>query len=212
MRKFTRLSVLSLAGVFAVACSKSNKTGSDPLTADIQRDLKLANTAGNGTVQISPDENGPMSRPAPAPKLKVASSGPKVIRSHRPTVKASAERVAEAAVPEKAPEQQVTQVAAAPAPAETPAPQPAPVPDPTPAPAPAPGPQRGQTRGDGGGSTIGSILGGILGAVIRGGAVGDDHCSPRGHGGGVWDGGVYRGGGGMGGGRGYPGLPPYITP
>ena len=208
-----RLSVLSLAGVVAVACSKSNQAGSDPLTADIQRDLKLANTAGNGMVQISPDENGPMSKPAPAPKLKLASSGPKVIRSHKPTVRASAERVAEAAVPEKAPEQEVTQVAAAPAPAQTPAPQPAATPDPTPAQAPAPRPERGQHRGqgqgDGGGVSIGNILGGILGAVIRGGAVGDDHCSP--HGGGVYGGGIYRGGGGMGGGR-YPGLPPYVNP
>src|SRR5438105_7819221 len=95
MRKRTRVSVLSAAAVLVAACGKAGSH--DAVSADIQRDLKLASTAPAQGMRINTDELGKASQTDPSVKLKKAS-GPKVIRTEKPTVKASARQVAAADV------------------------------------------------------------------------------------------------------------------
>jgi len=138
---------------------------------DLKRDLQLASHTRD--IQISPDEVAPKSQQEVALKPKKAPDGPKVIRTQRPTVKASAAPVEAAEVPTQVPQVQV--MASAPSPSETPSD------DAPPMARPAAMPTQGypSTAPIPAGNN-GSVLGGIFGAVIRGGVVGDDdHCDPR---------------------------------
>jgi len=174
MRKLVSLALGSTA-VVALACGKS-KSHSTALNDDLKRDLQLATQSQ--AIQISPDEISPRSHQEIALKPKKAPDGPRTIRSDRPTRRASATPVEEAAVKTELPPAQVMATTASPAPAETPSNDAPPLARPSPLPAPsypatAPIP-------DNGSGTVGAILGGIFGAVIRGGVVGDDdHCDPR---------------------------------
>ena len=171
MRKVIQWTLVPVA-VMAVACSKGSSRAPTAMTEDLKRDLQLASHTRD--IQISPDEVAPKSHQELALKPKKAPEGPKVIRTQRPTVKASAAPVEAAEIPTEVPQVQV--MASAPAPSETPSDDAPPMARPSPVaaqgyPATTPIPA----------SNTGSVLGGIFGAVIRGGMVGDDdHCDPRG--------------------------------
>jgi hypothetical protein len=143
------------------------------MSDDLKRDLKLASVSQN--IQISPDEVTPLSNKEIALRPKRAPDGPKVIRAHHPTVKASAAPVQVAEI--KADVPQVQAIAAAPAPSETPTPDAPPLARPAPVPMPS-YPSTG-TIGAGGGTGAGTGIGGILGGIFRGG-IDDDHCDPHG--------------------------------
>ena len=163
------------AVILAVAC-KGETRSPTAMDNDLKRDLALASATRD--ITISPDEVAPKAHQDLALKPKRAPQGPKVIRTQRPTVKASAVPVEVAETPTEVPQIQV--MASAPAPSETPTADAPPLARPSPVPAPSyPGTAAiPATSGSGG---MGGILGGIFGAVIRGGAVGDDdHCDPRG--------------------------------
>jgi hypothetical protein len=211
VRKAIQLTMVSVAVVFA-ACSKSDSRSSAAMSDDLKKDLQLASHTRD--IQISPDEVAPKAHQELAVKPKKAPDGPKVIRSEKPTVKASTTPTEVAEIKMDIPQVQV--MASAPAPSETPSSDAPPMARPSPVPAQGyPGAEPIPA------SNNGSVLGGILGAVIRGGMVGDDdHCDPRRApprgrpiGGDV----IYRGGigggmiGGMGGGRTVPigGRPRY---
>jgi len=81
------------------------------MSDDLKRDLKLASTTQD--IRINPDEVTPSAKPEVALKVKRAPSGPKVIRSQKPTVLASAAPIEQAEVQENVPDVQVM----APAPA-----------------------------------------------------------------------------------------------
>jgi hypothetical protein len=198
VRKLMRWTLASGA-IVAVACGKSNAPTTTSMSDDLKRDLKLASQTQN--IQISPDEISPQSRQELALKPKHAPTGPKVIRTQHPTVRASATQVEAAEAETTVPEVQV--MASAPAPSETPTPDAPPMARPSPVPAQS-YPSAGRIPASNGG--VGGVLGGIFGAVIRGGVVGDDdHCDPRGgrRGGRPIGGDVIYGGGniGMGGTR-----------
>jgi hypothetical protein len=151
------------------------------MSDDLKRDIKLASATQN--IQISPDEVTPQSHQEMAVRPKRAPSGPKVIRTQHPTVKASAAPVVAAEVKTQVPQVQV--MASAPAPSETPAPDAPPLARPAPIPTqnyPSSGsiPGAGSGRGPGG---VGGIFGGIFGGGMGGD---DDHCDPRGMPSGVW--------------------------
>ena len=209
VRKLLTVSLASL-GIVAAACSK--KAPVVAMSDDLKNDLKLASATQD--IRINPDEVTPTAKPEVALKVKQAPSGPKVVRSRKPQVLASATPVEQAEVPAEVPDVQM----AAPAPAPTPAPETAPEAPPLARPSAIPASSSGNAgagsaRGDGGNGG-GSIWGAVLGAVIRGGVVGDDdHCDPRSRPGArrphVTD--IYSGGinGGMGGiMRGMPGQMP----
>jgi hypothetical protein len=143
------------------------------MSADLKRDLQLA--SASPTLRINPDEIAPQAKQEMAMRPKAAPSGPKVIRTSHPTVKASPKPTQAAEVPTEVPQVQV--MASAPAPSETPSPDAPPLARPSAIPAqsyPTAGPE--QTAGSG----SGGIMSGIWGAVIRGGGIGDDdHCDPR---------------------------------
>jgi hypothetical protein len=211
VRKLLTLTLASI-GIAAAACSKKSPVVS--MSDDLKRDLKLASTTQD--IRINPDEIAPTAKPAAAPKVRKATSGPKVVRSRKPTVLASAAPVEAADVATDVPDVQVASEAPAPAPAPETAPEAPPLARPSSVPASSSGDAgSGSGRVDTGGGMggVGGVLGGILGAVIRGGVVGDDdHCDPRSMPGNrrprVTD--IYSGGihGGMGGMRGIPrGLP-----
>jgi hypothetical protein len=204
VRKLITLSLVSTA-VLAGACGKSKAPSTTAMSEDLRRDIQLA--SASQSIRINPDEITPSSKPQVSTRPKAAPSGNKVIRSQRPTVRASARPVETAEVRAQAPQPEV--MASAPAASSAPAPTESSTPDAPPMarPGQAPGsgyPGSGRTHGDGNGSSagsagggIGNVLGGILGAVIRGGVVGDDdHCDPRP---GRSRGGVYGRPGGMGG-------------
>jgi hypothetical protein len=211
VRKAIQWSMVAVA-VAAAACSKADSRSPTAMTDDLKRDLQLASHTKD--IQISPDEVAPKAHQELAVRPKKAPDGPKVIRSERPTVKASATPTEIAEIKTDIPQVQV--MASAPAPSETPSSDAPPMARPSPVPAQGyPGAEPIPA------SNTGSILGGIAGAVIRGGMIGDDdHCDPR-RGprprGGVYGGGILRpmgggpvGGGGMGGGRIVPiGRPRY---
>ncbi len=210
MRRIIQWTVLPVA-IAAVACGKTSTTSSSTMSDDLKRDITLASQTQN--LKINPDEVAPQSRQALAMRPKAASSGPKVVRTKHPTVKASAVPAEVAELPTDIPRVQV--MASAPTPAETPTQAPANEPPPLARPSPVsgasyPGTTPGSGAGNGGergqgGGTAGGIFGGIIGAVIRGGIVGgDDHCDPRGGRGRPVGGDVYipRGTGGMMGGIG----------
>jgi hypothetical protein len=98
-----------------------------------------------------------------------------VIRTEKPTVKASATPVQVAEIKSEIPDVQV--LASAPSPSESPSDAP-PLARPAPVPV-ATYPSAGALPGAGEGGSGGGIAG-VFGAVIRGGRVGDDdHCDPR---------------------------------
>jgi hypothetical protein len=199
VRKLLTLTLASTA-VIAIACSK--KSPMVTMSDDLKRDLKLASTTQD--IRINPDEVTPSAKPEVAMKVKKAPSGPKVIRSQKPTVLASAAPVEQAEVHETVPDVQV--MAPAPAPAENAADAP-----PLARPSAIPASNTGAGRADGANGSGGG-WGGIFGAIIRGGVVGDDdHCDPRPRGRPPTDiGTIYRGGMGGGGGvmRGIPSRAP----
>lgn len=173
MRRLIQWTLVPVAVVF-VAC-KGDKPTQARMSDDLKRDLQLASATQD--IKISPDEVAPKSQQELALRPKRAPNGPRVVRTEKPTVKASATPVEAAEVKAEMPEVQV--MAAAPAPSETPnatdAPplaRPAALPQPT-------YPTADAIPASNRGSAGGGILGGIFGAVIRGGAVGDDHCDPR---------------------------------
>jgi hypothetical protein len=172
VRKLLTLTLASTA-VVAIACSK--KSPMVTMSDDLKRDLKMASTTQD--IRINPDEITPAAKPEVAMKVKKAPSGPKVVRTAKPTVLASAAPVEQAEVKEEVPDVQVM----APAPAQTESASEAPpLARPSAIPASNSGSQgAGSGRVDNG-SGSGGIWGGIIGAVIRGGVVGDDdHCDPR---------------------------------
>jgi hypothetical protein len=172
VRKLMTFALASVA-VVAVACGKGNTRAPTAMNDDLKRDLQLASHTQN--IQISPDEVTPQARQELALKPKKAPSGPKVIRTQHPTVRASAAPVEAAETETEIPQVQV--MASAPAPSETPAPDAPPMARPAPIPAQS-YPSTDRIPVANGGGTMGGILGGIFGAVIRG--VGDDdHCDPR---------------------------------
>lgn len=169
-----KLLILTLASTTVVVAACSKKSSVTAMSDGLRQDLKLASTTQD--IRINPDEVAPTSKPTAALKLKKAPSGPKVIRSEKPTVMASAAPVEAAEIKSEVPDVQV--MAPAPAPAQESAPEAPPLARPSTIPVSNTG--SGQGRANGGGSAGGSIWGGILGAVIRGGVVGDDdHCDPR---------------------------------
>lgn len=171
MRKLYQWTLVPVA-VAALAC-KADKPTQSAMTEDLKRDLQLASATRD--IKISPDEIAPKAHQELAVRPKKAPTGPKVIRSNRPTVKASATPVQVAEVKNDIPEVQA--MASAPAPSETPAPDAPPMARPAPAPTPT-YPSASPIPANGG---SGGVLAGIFGAVIRGGVVGDDdHCDPRG--------------------------------
>jgi hypothetical protein len=144
------------------------------MTDDLKRDLQLASATQN--LKISPDEISPKSHQELAVKPKRAPHGPKVIRTEKPTVKASATPTEVAEVKSEIPQMQV--LASAPTPSETPTSDAPPLARPAAIPVAASYPGAAPIPASNG---SGGVLGGIFGAVIRGGGVGDDdHCDPRG--------------------------------
>src|SRR5215213_5309404 len=98
------------------ACSKGSSRASTAMTDDLKKDLQLASHTRD--IQISPDEVAPKSHQELALKPKKAPEGPKVIRTARPTVKASSAPAEAAEIPTEVPQVQV--MASDPAPSESP--------------------------------------------------------------------------------------------
>jgi len=109
------------------------------------------------TVQIAADELAPQAQKELAVKPKKNPAGPKVVRSRKPTVKASPRPVEVAEVEENVPEVQVT--AAAPSESDSPAPSAPPMARPTPVPVPS-APGAGQSTGSDNGQGQGGGIGG----------------------------------------------------
>jgi hypothetical protein len=165
---------LASSAVVAVACGK-DKTPTSAMNADLKRDLQLASATQN--IRINPDEVTPISKQELSLRPKRAPDGPKVIRTDKPTVKASAKAQQVAEIKTDLPAIQVA--ASSPAPSETPTPDAPPLARPSPIPSPR-YPSTGAMPGAGSGGS-GGTMGGIFGTIIRGGGVGDDdHCDPRG--------------------------------
>ena len=203
MRRLIQWTLVPVA--FAAIACKSDKPTQASVSDELKKDLQLASATQN--IQISPDETSQKSQQELTVSPKKAPSGPKVIRSPKPTVKASPKPVQVAEAKNEIP--QVTAMTAAPAPSETPSADAPPLARPASLPAPSyPGAAPIPGNGSGG---VGGVIAGVFGAVIRGGAVGDDdHCDPGGRGR-RRGGDVYRGpifGGGMAGGR----MPTPIVP
>jgi hypothetical protein len=168
------------------------------MTDDLKNDLKLA-TSQPQVMQIAADELAPKASNELSVRPK-KNPGPKVTRSKKPTVKASAQPVEVAEVDTKLPDVQMVASGPSDSPNANSAP---PMARPSPAPLPATGSAGRATGGENGAGvgsgigTIGVVLGGILGGMARGGmAGGDDHCIPPGAGGRIprsTGGGIYGG-------------------
>lgn len=170
MRKLYQWTLVPVA-VAALAC-KGDKPTQSVMTEELKRDLQLASATQD--IKISPDEVAPKAKQELAMRPKRAPSGPKVIRTEKPTVKASTTPAQVAEVRAEIPEVQA--IAAAPAPSDQPSAEAPPMARPAPIPMPT-YPSASQLPADGG---SGGVMAGIFGAVIRGGVVDDDHCDPRG--------------------------------
>lgn len=172
MRK-SYLLIASAGVAFLSACGSGSNSA---VNADLQKDLELASSAdgislGNGAVASSQQFVSSIERTSP-PARTVAKSAP--VKRHKPARK-SPPQVVRTEAPAQVSESEPMSVATAPIAVEpdapiSPRPQPIAVSYPS-------GPS--SVGSDGGGSTTGAVLGTIFGAVIRGGAVGDDHCDPR---------------------------------
>ena len=180
MRPIIRLTLASLA-VAAVACGRDSAP-TTTMSDDLKNDLKLANSQPS-VMQIAADELAPKASNELSVRPK-KNPGPKVTRSKKPTVKASAQPVEVAEVDTKMPDVQMVASGPSDSPTANSAP---PMARPSPAPLPATGSAGRATGGENGAGsgigTIGVVLGGILGGMARGGGVGgDDHCIPQGGG------------------------------
>ena len=113
MRKFIQWTLVPVA-VAAVACGKGNSR-STAMTDDLKKDLQLASHTRD--IQISPDEVAPKAHQDLAMRPKKAPEGKKVIRSEKPTVKASVTPTEVAEIKTEVPQVQV--MASAPTPAES---------------------------------------------------------------------------------------------
>ena len=159
----------------AVAC-KGDKPATSTMTEDLKRDLQLASATQN--IQISPDEIAPKSQQELAVRPKKAPNGPKVVRTEKPTVKASVDS-GRSRRDQDGHSRKFRRWPRRPPPSESP------TADAPPLARPAPVPVRDVSVG--GGDSGGERwkrrrwhLAGVFGAVIRGGRVGDDdHCDPR---------------------------------
>ena len=183
MRTHSRVSLLpiAIAAIIAAACGRSSTPSDARLSAELERDLKLAQStsldlASKQSAAAFPLTEVPIKSSAEPSKTVRKAPGPKAVRSTTPTVQAAAEpspaveaeeSQVEMTAPEPAPST-MTETAAAP---DAPAvPRPSPV---NPAPAGDGSWGRGGSGSGGGG---GSVLGGIFGVVIRGGGVDGDRC------------------------------------
>ena len=161
----------------AVAC-RGDKPTQAKMNDELKRDLQLASATQD--IKLSPDEVAPKAHQELAMRPKRAPNGPKVVRTEKPTVKASSTPVEAAEVKTELPQIQV--MASSPSPSETPSTTDAPpLARPASLPAPTYPTAEAINVGNGGsGAGSGGIMAGIFGAVIRGGRVGDDdHCDPR---------------------------------
>ena len=175
MRK-SYLLIASAGVAFLSACSGGSNTA---VNADLMKDLELASsddgiTLGNAAVTSSQQFVSSIESTTP-PARKVAKSAP--VKRHRAAPK-SPPRAAPTKAPADVSEPAPTQVASMPSESiqmdvpVSPRPQPVAVSYPS-------GESSVGSSGSGGGSATGAVIGTIFGAVIRGGAVGDDHCDPR---------------------------------
>ena len=165
--------LIASAGVaFLSACGGGSSTA---VNADLQKDLELASsddgiTLGNGAVTSSQQFVSSIESTSP-PAREVAKSAP--VKRHKPARK-SPPRVAQTEAPADVSQSEPTQVASMPVDKiemdvpVSPRPQPIAVSYPS-----------GESSVGSNGSATGAVLGTNFGAVIRGGAVGDDHCDPR---------------------------------
>jgi hypothetical protein len=184
VRTHSRVSLLPIALVVivAAACGKSSTRSDAVLNADLERDLKLAQStsldlASKQSAAAFPLTEVPIKSSAEPSKTVRKAPGPKAVHSTTPTVKAAAEPApaveAEPQVDMTAPEpapSTTTETAAAP---DAPAvPRPSPV-NPSPA---GDGSWGRGGSGSGGGAGGGAVLGGIFGVIIRGGGVDGDRC------------------------------------
>lgn len=172
MRK-SYLLIASAGVAFLSACGTGNNTA---VNADLQKDLELASsddvmTLGNSAVTSSQQFVSSIESTSP-PAREVSKSAP--VKRHKPARK-SPPRVAQTEAPADVSQSEPTQVASMPVDkieldvSVSPRPQPIAVSYPS-----------GESSvGSSGGSATGAVIGTIFGAVIRGGAVGDDHCDPR---------------------------------
>lgn len=183
MRTHPRVSVLPLAiaAIVAAACGKSSTRSDARLNADLERDLKLAQStsldlASKQAAAAFPLTEVPIKSSAEPSKSVRKAPGPKAVRSTTPTVKAAAEPApaveteprSDMTAPEPAPST-TTETAAAP---DAPA-----VPRPSPVnPSPAGDGSWGRGGSGSGGGAGGAVLGGIFGVIIRGGGVDGDRC------------------------------------
>lgn len=170
--------LIATAGVaFLSACSSGSKSAVD---ADLQKDLELASSAdgitlGNAAVASTQQFVSSIESTSP-PARKVAKSAP--VKRYKAARK-SPPQVAKTEAPADVRESEPTQVASMPTESiqmdvpVSPRPQPVAVSYPS-------GPSSvGSDGGGGSGSATGAVIGTIFGVVLRGGAVGDDHCDPR---------------------------------
>ena len=183
MRTHPRVSLLpiAVAAIVVAACGKSSTRSDAGLNADLERDLKLAQStsldlASKQSAASFPLTEVPIKSSAEPSKTVRKAPGPKTVRSTTPTVHAAAE--AAPAVETNEPQADMT----APEPAPSTTAETAAAPD---APAvPRPSPVNPAPAGDGswgrGGSNGGSVLGGIFGVIIRGGGVDGDRCEIHG--------------------------------
>jgi hypothetical protein len=169
--------LIATAGVaFLSACGSGN---TDAVSADLLKDLELASsndgiTLGNEVVASSQVVLSSIESNSP-PARQVAKSAP--VKRYKPARKAPPQ-VAKTEAPADVIESEPVTVANMPvvtlpdAPI-TPRPQPIQVSYPS-------GPSSVGSDGSvGSGSATGAVLGTIFGVVLRGGAVGDDHCVPN---------------------------------
>jgi hypothetical protein len=173
-----RKSYLLIAAAGVVLLSACGSGSDNAVSADLLKDLELASsddgiTLGNEAVAMAQvvsaiESNSPPARQvaksAPVKRYKPARKAPpQVARTEAPADVIESEPVTVANMP-------VVTLPDAPI---TPRPQPIQVSYPS-------GPSSvGSDGGVGSGSATGAVLGTIFGVVLRGGAVGDDHCVPN---------------------------------
>lgn len=163
---------VTAAVLVAAACSPKDSAMSD----DLKKDLEVAASSDGLSLASSGQSQQVVSsieQAAPAPK-KVAASQ-RAIRHRRAEIGAPAPVDAEAEVPIA--ETELQGMSEAPVATIDDAPV---APRPTPVAVSMPG-GSGEGRGDSGvGVGTGVAIGTIIGVVLRGGAVGEDHCEPPG--------------------------------
>lgn len=182
MRAVPTLTLLGAAAILA-ACGRDRSAAS----SDLQNDIKLASdanldlAASQTATPYSLTEVAPQAKPEVARTLHRAS-GPKAVRTPKPTVAAAPEATTSSS--EDAAQTETVAEAPVPAPeTETGASLPA-AGRPTAVPVAYPGDGgamgSGGSQGSGGGAGSGTVLGGIFGVILRGGGTGDDdHCEPQ---------------------------------